>query len=147
MTPRVLLIALLVCGTGCSEPKFELPTSSSESTTTTTTVPAATTQTFSGTLDVGGLRFYSFNVPSERTVSMTLEQLQRVEGDAVTAPVALGLGVPGGTGCNPTYSITATASDTPQISESLAAGIYCALVADPGTMGAAVAFLVRIDFP
>ena len=147
----VLAATAFILAAACSEPQFSLPTSPSESdstsTTTTTTVSATDPQTFSGTLDVRGQRFYSFTVPSTRTVRITLEQLQDGAGTASTATLVLGLGVPSGTGCAMLREVAAGASDAPHIDESLTAGIYCAQLTDPGSLTDAVIFSVLIEFP
>ena len=146
----VLSATVFALAVGCSEPKFSLPTSPTviDSTATTTTAVSATDpQTFSGTLIVRGRRFYSFTVPSTRTVRVRLEQLQNEAGTASAATLVLGIGVPSGTGCAMLREVAAGASDAPHIDESLAAGIYCAQLTDPGTLTEAVAFSVRIEFP
>ena len=147
----VLAATAFVLAAACSEPQFSLPTSPSDSdstsTTTTTTVTATDPQTFSGTLAVRGQRFYSFTVPSTRAVRITLEQLQDGAGTASTATLVLGLGVPSGTGCAMLREVAAGASDAPHFDESLTAGIYCAQLADPGSLTDAVTFSVRIEFP
>lgn len=148
----VLAATAFILAAACSEPKFSLPTSSTEadstSTTTTTTVSATDPQTFSGTLAVREKRFYSFTVPSTRTVTITLEQLQNGDETASTATLVLGLGVPSGTGCAMLREVAAGASsDAPHIDESLTTGIYCAQLADPGILTDAVMFSVRIEFP
>jgi hypothetical protein len=133
----------------CSEPQFSLPTSSSDTSTstTTTTVTSTDPQTFSGTLALRGQRFYSFTVPSTRTVRITLAQLQDGAGTTSTATVVLGLGVPSGTGCAMLREIAAGASDVPHFDESLTTGVYCAQLTDPGSLTGAVMFSVRIEFP
>lgn len=147
----ILAAAALTLATACSEPQFSLPTSASDtdstSTTTTETVSATDPQTFSGTLDTRGQRFYSFTVPSTRTVWITLAQLLDGAGTASTATLVLGLGVPSGTGCAMVREVAARASDAPQIDESLTAGVYCAQLTDPGSLAGAVVFSVRIEFP
>lgn len=147
---RLVLCATVVAlAVGCSEPKFSLPTSPAESDSSATTTATTSTdpQTFSGTLGVRGQRFYSFTVPSTRTVRVTLEQLQSEAGTVSAATLVLGLGVPSGTGCAMLREVAAGASEAPHIDESLAAGIYCAQLTDPGTLAEAVVFSVRIDFP
>jgi hypothetical protein len=152
--PRSGLVAAattLILAAACSEPQFNLPTSptGSDTTSTTTTATASATdpQTFSGTLPVRGRRFYSFTMPSTRTVRITLEQLQDEAGTASGATVVLGLGVPSGTGCAMLREVAAGASDAPHLDESLTPGIYCAQLADPGSLAGAVLFSVRIEFP
>jgi len=110
-------------------------------------VSATDPQTFSGTLVVRGQRFYSFTVPSTRTVTVRLEQLQNEAGTASAATLVLGIGVPSGTGCAMLREVAAGASDAPHIDEALTAGIYCAQLTDPGTLIETVAFSVRIEFP
>lgn len=146
----VLAATAFILAAACSEPQFSLPTSSSETDSTSTTTTATTStdpQTFSGTLAVRGQRFYSFTVPSTRTVRITLEQLQDGAGTASTATLVLGLGVPSGTGCAMLREVAAGASDAPHIDESLTTGIYCAQLTDPGSLTDAVIFSVRIEFP
>jgi hypothetical protein len=146
----VLSAAAFGLAVGCSEPKFSLPASPTESdstSTTTTAVSATDPQTFTGTLIVRGQRFYSFTVPSTRTVRVTLEQLHNEAGTASAATLVLGIGVPSGTGCAMLREVAAGASDAPHIDESLTAGIYCTQLTDPGTLTEAVAFSVRIEFP
>jgi hypothetical protein len=148
----VLWTTVFALAIGCTEPKFSLPTSatdtdSTSTTTTTTTTSATDPQTFSGTLAVRGQRFYSFTVPSTRTVRVTLEQLQNEAGAASRDTLVLGLGVPSGTGCAMLREVAAGSSDVPHIDESLTAGVYCAQLTDPGTLTEAVAFSIRIEFP
>lgn len=145
----VLVATVLPLAVACSEPEFSLPTSptTSDSTSTTATDTTATPLTFSGTLDVRGQRFYSFTVPSTRTVRVTLEQLQTEAGTPSTATLALGLGTPSGTGCALSRLIGAAASEEPQFDESLTAGIYCTQLADPGNLTEPVVFSIRIEFP
>lgn len=134
----------------CSEPQFSLPASPTESgftSTTTTTVSATAPQTFSGALALRGQRFYSFTVPSARTVRITLEQLQDGAGTASMATLVLGLGVPSGTGCAMLREVAARASEAPHIDESLNAGTYCTQLTDPGTLTGGVEFSIRIEFP
>lgn len=148
----VLCTTVFALAIGCTEPKFSLPTSatdtdSTSTTTTTTTTSATDPQTFSGTLAVRGQRFYSFTVPSTRTVRVTLEQLQNEAGAASRDTLVLGLGVPSGTGCAMLREVAAGSSDVPHFDESLTAGVYCTQLTDPGTLTEAVAFSVRIEFP
>jgi hypothetical protein len=150
---RVVVATTVVIVAGaCSEPKFSLPTSATDSdsttaTATTTTDTTGTPLTFSGTLGVRGQRFYSFTLSTTRMVRLTLERLQTLTETPSTATLALGLGVPSGTGCALSHSIAAAPSDEPHFNESLAAGIYCTQVADPGNLIEAVEFSVRIEFP
>ena len=141
----VLSATVFGLAVGCSEPKFSLPTSPTESdstsTTTTTSVTATDPQTFTGTLIVRGQRFYSFTVPSTRTVRVTLEQLHNEAGTASAATLVLGIGVPSGTGCAMLREVAAGDSDAPHLDESLTAGVYCTQLTDRGTFDRGRRFL------
>jgi hypothetical protein len=94
-------------------------------------------------LDLRGRRFYSFTLPSTRTVRVTVEQLET----APAATLVLGLGVPSGTGCAVWREVDAAASEEPQFNEELTVGTYCAQLSDPGVLMAPAAFSIRIEFP
>ena len=119
---------------------------SSTTTSPSTTTTGPSTEYFTGTLSPTASSFYSFTVTNQGAVSVTLasETTARV-GPAVSSPIAVGLGVPGGFGC----TLSSSADVTPGLSAQLtnpssAAGIYCVSVADPGTLSADVIFVVRI---
>lgn len=113
----------------------------------TIVAPATATETFAGTLAVGGFRFYSFLVPLNGTVNVTLVS---VEGTNVVPTVMLGLaiGTPSGTGCATSSSVNAQAGvSTPQITLTESPGRYCAVVHDIGNLTAPAIFTVTIDHP
>ena len=148
----VLGTSVVLLAMACSEPQFSLPTAATDTDSTTTTATTTTDTTggpltFSGTLGAGGQRFYSFTVTTTRTVRITLERLQTLTEIPSTATLALGLGVPSGTGCALSSSVAAVASEEPHFNESLTAGIYCTQLADLGNLIEAVEFSVRIEFP
>ena len=140
-----LAAAAIVAGCGNSPTS---PTNTTTTTTTTTTTVAEPTinEVFQATVPVGGSRFYSFTVTQNGTVNLTLVE---VAGQYVPATVTLGLGVgvPDGTDCNATTSINTAAGTTPQVTATLAPGIYCARVYDVGNLFAPAAFSVSIDHP
>ncbi|MDO8795658.1 MAG: hypothetical protein Q7J25_13685 [Vicinamibacterales bacterium] len=119
-----------------------------------TTSPASTsvasptaTETFTGQLAVGGSRFYSFVVPLNGTVNVTLVSVGGT--DVVpTVMLVLGIGTPSGTGCATSSSVNAQAGvSTPQITLTEGPGRYCAVVADIGNLVAPATFTVTIDHP
>jgi hypothetical protein len=123
-----------------------LPDSSSSSSSGSTTAPStAGTTTFSGTLGVQSSSFISFTVGSAGTVSVTLASLS----PAVTAGVGLGLGTPNGTtSCSMTNSVSnAQPSSAAQLTVPAAAGTYCAVVFDPGSLTTATAFSLSVTHP
>jgi hypothetical protein len=135
-----LLAALsLISGTGCDEP----PTS-----TTPSNNPGVTIESFSGTLVKGGSAFYSFVVPVEGSVSLTLLTLT-IAGQPSTQAVTMGIGIPGGTTCRANAMVSVTAGPTPQVSNSnLLPAIYCAIVSDPNSeLTADAAFSININRP
>ena len=109
------------------------------------TTPVAV-ESFTGTLAVGGSRFYSFTVPQTGNVSLLLHSLIE-NGAASTAQLTLGLGVPRGTDCTVTDLVGATASGTPQLIAAVAPAIYCVRIADPGNLTAPATFAVNIIRP
>jgi hypothetical protein len=104
------------------------------------------TETFSGTLAAGGARFFSFSVAVYGRVDLTLTSLGgQTEPSDVT--IGLGLGVPRGTDCSTARNATTTAGASPQVSSTVAAGVYCARVYDTGTLTQPTAFVVTIAHP
>jgi hypothetical protein len=101
------------------------------------------TETFAGTLAVGGSAFYSFTSPKDGPITLTLTSLQE-NGEASAAAVNLSVGIPVGRGCGTSSAVSATAGTSAQINITLAGGIYCAFILDPGTLGAAASFPITI---
>jgi len=135
---RVAAVALALVAAACGK------SSTTTSPSSTTTTPS--TEYFSGTLSPTASSFYSFTVTNQGAVSITLasETTAKV-GPAVSAAIALGLGVPNGFGCTVSSSADVTPGLNAQLSNpSNAAGIYCVSVADPGTLPSDVIFVVRI---
>ena len=149
--PPAIVIALALLAISCSEPQL----TSATSPTTTDTTTTGTTSTaeskdirFSGQLDAGAARFYSFTVTATGVTNITLETLTPVGTAAASPPtVTLGLGVPSGAGCALTMSMTTGAMSDPLFSLQLATGTYCAQIADPGTLTAPVLFDLHIVLP
>lgn len=135
----------LVAGAGCGKNNPTSPTTT-DTTTTTPVADASVSETFSGTLPVGGYRFYSFDVPSNGTVTATLNS---VGGGPVptTVWIGLGVGVPDGTDCPTELSLNTQSGDGPQISTTLAAGTHCVRVYDIGNLASPASFAVTISHP
>lgn len=136
----LLGLALLVAGCGNND---STPTSP----TTTTPVAAPTvTDTFSGTLPVGGFRFYSFTVTENGTVNLTLTS---VSGAFVPSTVMLGLGIgtPSGVDCATTATVTAAAGSAPQLTGTFSPGLYCARMYDVGNLFGPATFSMDIAHP
>lgn len=96
---------------------------------------------------MNGGAFYSFDVTAFGTVNLTLQNVGGVTGVPETVWVGVGIGVPDGTDCSTTTSLTTQAGGGPHVSSVLAAGTYCARIYDVGNLAAATPFAVLIAHP
>ena len=138
---RPLLVALALTAAACGS---DTPTSPTSATTTPTVAPATLSETYNGTLPIGGSRFYSFTVVENGTVNLTLVSL----GQAIPPDVAveLTLGRPSGTGCTATTSVNVTIETAaPHLTGTFAPGVYCARVGDTGNLPLTASFVVAIE--
>ena len=106
-----------------------------------------TTETFAGTLQVGGNNFYSFFVNQAGPVGLTLAAVQTPGGAALATPLGIGIGIPKGPGCARSTSQTAPPGLAAQLTVTLNPGTYCAAVFDTGNLSSAVNFAMRIRHP
>ena len=134
-----LTLALTTAGCG------DIHTTSPSPTTPPVASPT-TTETFSGTLLVGGYSFYSFVVVLNGTVNVTLAS---VSGTDVPSTVTLGvaIGTPSGTGCTGGTVTSTPAGTDPQVTGTYSPGRYCVNVSDVGTLAAPATFIVTIAHP
>jgi hypothetical protein len=105
------------------------------------------TVTFIGTLDTGGARFYSFTLTTAGTVTALLASVTSTTGVPVSSALELGVGIPAGTGCEPSATQVVTAALLSQLSTSLPTGTFCLRVADTGRLAGPVTFAVRFTHP
>jgi hypothetical protein len=105
------------------------------------------TETFAGTLQVGGSTFYSFFVTQAGPVGLTLAAVQTPGGAALATPLGIGVGIPSGPGCARSTSQTAPPGLAAQLTVTLNPGTYCAAVFDTGNLSSAVNFAMRIRHP
>jgi hypothetical protein len=105
------------------------------------------TETFAGTLPVGGNSFYSFFVSQAGPVGLTLAAVQTPGGAALTTPLGIGVGIPSGTGCARSTSQTTAPGLAAQLTVTLNPGTYCAAIFDSGNLSSAVNFAMRIRHP
>jgi hypothetical protein len=136
-----VLCAALALGAGCNS------TTAPDIDESSITPAQFTIQTFAGTLGPGGSLFYSFVVNQQGPVSLTLAAVQTPGGAALTTPVGIGIGVPQGTGCPRSSSLTTPPGLSSQLSVTLNPGTYCAAVYDVGTVTGSVNFAMRIRYP
>ena len=139
---RLLLLSALLLG-GCEK--------SGTSSTPTTPTPAepAFTQTFAGTLPVGGSRFYSFSFAVDGTVNATLVGIGG-SGIDPNVIVELGIGSPAGVTCaagRTPVQASGEAGFVNMVSTVQQAGTYCVIIADVGNLPAPATFQVSIQYP
>ena len=133
-------IALLVGSAACNKNKTTTGT-----TTPTTPTVTRTTDTFSGTVPIGGSAFHSFAVTVTGTIDVTLT--------AATPPAAIVMGISVGTPADGTCtalagaSVLATAGSSAQLSGVASPGTLCVDVYDVGNQTAAVSYTVTVTHP
>ena len=117
------------------------------STAPTTLPPAAvTTETFTGTVQVGGQNVHNFTVTTPGTVSITMT----AAGPPATITMGLGIGNPNTAGnciflSGGTTQATASAS-TPQLSGALtSSGAYCVAIGDIGNAAGPITYSITVS--
>lgn len=138
---RISLLAALVVAPACNA------TTAPEQADSGITPLVFTTQTFAGTLNTSGSLFFSIAVSQRGPVSLTLAAVQNPGGAALTTPVGIGIGIPKGTGCARTSSLTTPPGLAAQLTVTLNPGTYCAAVYDVGNLSSAANFAMRITYP
>ncbi len=100
------------------------------------------TDTFSGTVQPGGMDFNPFTITTGGTVNVTLLSA----GPPPTITMGLAIGTPSGTGTCALLpgGITTTASATAQLTGTLNAGSYCVEVVDVGNAAGPIAYTVTV---
>jgi hypothetical protein len=140
--PRLLpvLVALVAFDAACGNRIVPLGPSGDPATA------AIAVESFVGVLPVGSSRFYSFTVPQDGRVSLTLLSLTQ-NGEASSALVNLAIGVPRAADCVVVESRTIGADVKPALSDAYPAGVYCTRVSDVGNLTSNAAFAVNITRP
>jgi hypothetical protein len=134
LVPLALLITLatVACDNGSS-------------TIAATSPSALTTETFSGTVNVGSSDFRTFRATQSGTVSVTLN----AAGPPTTIFMGVGFGTPSSSTCALLSGATADtqAGTTAQLSGTLNAGTYCVEVFDVGNDTGPVTYTVTVAHP
>ena len=131
-------VALLVGAAACNK-------NSSTTTTPTTPTVTRTTDTFSGTVPIGGSAVHGFTVTVTGTIDVTLT--------AATPPAAIVMGISVGTPADGKCtalagaSVLATAGSSAQLSGVASPGTLCVDVHDVGNQTAAVGYTVTVTHP
>ena len=112
-----------------------------------TSSPVLTTETFSGTVDVGGTDFHKFVVAVSGEVDITLT----AAGPPSTIFMGLGVGNPSTDGSTCVLISGATtvtpAGNTPQLAGTAGAGTFCISVFDAGNQTAQISYTVAVAHP
>ncbi len=135
-----LLGALVVGGSSlsCTEtPVLPTPTANN--------VPVVS-ESFVGSLPVGGETFYSFSITQFGNVMLTLLDFKE-DGVSTGAQMSVGVGQPLGTTCVLSTAVNVSTGTTPQLTSAFSPGVYCARVADIGNMTARATFVLNIAHP
>jgi hypothetical protein len=122
-------------------------TCGNNSTSGTVSAPSVTrtTDTFSGTVQIGGAVFHSFPVSKTGATDVTLT----TASPPPTVVMGLALGTPGDAGCTPLAGASANvvAGSTPQITGLTTAGTLCVQIRDVGVQTAPVTYTVTVTHP
>jgi hypothetical protein len=139
--------AICVAFFGCSS------TSDSSGLSALTTAPTAglTTDTFSGTIDVGGTDFHPFTVTSSGNLNVTLT----AAGPPATIFMGLGIGTPAAATATAAAScplianasLATPAGTAAQLSGTISPGSYCVSVFDVGNQTTQIAYTVTVSHP
>jgi hypothetical protein len=103
------------------------------------------TDTFTGSVPVGGSDVHNFTVGSTGQVDVTLTAA------APPSDVSMGIavGLPGDAGCTPLAgaSTNTSAGSSPQLSGTISTGTLCVRVSDNGSQKAAVSYTITVVHP
>jgi hypothetical protein len=131
-------IALLLGAAGCKNSNDTTAASTTSSTT-------RTTDTFSGTVQVGGHDFHSFAVTATGQIDVTLT----AAAPPATVVMGVSIGTPGTTTCPALAGATvnAAAGTVAQLSGMATAGALCVDVRDVGNQPGPVNYTVTVLHP
>lgn len=132
MTRSAIVLAVLLCAVACGTDPVTEPSPSSP-----------IEETFTSILHDGGRIAVRFSAPVAGVVNVRLNAV-----GPPSVPIGLGLGIPGaGSACILSVSITTEGAATPQISEQVDQGEYCAEVHDIGNITDYVNFSLTVGHP
>ena len=141
------ILGLILFGSACSHSSTSTSPSGTSTTGTTTGAAPTVSESFTGTLPVGGFKFFSFNIAVNGTVNVTLNS---VSGAGVPSTVQLGLGIgqPSGIDCSTTTTVTAgVTAAAPQTTGTFGPGLFCVRVFDVGNLFGPANFNITIAHP
>jgi hypothetical protein len=141
------ILGLILFGSACSHSSTSTSPSTTTGTSSTTAAAPTVSESFTGTLPVGGFKFFSFNIAANGTVNVTLNS---VSGTGVPSTVQLGLGIgsPSGIDCSATTNVTAgVGTAAPQATGTFGPGTFCVRVFDVGNLFGPANFNITIAHP
>jgi hypothetical protein len=148
MTARRLaaVLALAVLAVSCN--RNDDDTTTSDSSPTSPSSATFTTRFYTGVIDSGGSRFYSFNVSVAGPVTVTLASITNANtGLPLGRPLRVGVGRPQGTGCAVASTAVVDAALVMQLAHLAPAGINCIEVADTVGLAGPIRFALRFTHP
>lgn len=141
MHRALVLVIVVACAAGCSD------SGTSNSALSALSAPSAAslvTDTFSGTVDVGGLDIHPFTITiANQPVNVTLT----AAGPPSSIFMGLGVGSPTSDGTCSVFSnaaVVVQAGAGPHLAGTIAAGSYCVAVFDVGNQAAPVDYMVTV---
>ena len=131
---------------GCSLVAATAGCNKNADTATTPSTAGATsfTQVFTGTLQPRASASYAFSLGSSVPVRLTLGSLTDLNENPLSNNMTLSFGRPQGAGCGALQTVTVQAALATHLLFQPSAGTYCVGISDPGQLGAAAMFGVRI---
>ena len=133
---RAAVLAIAIGASACG---------SSDSTSPTSPAVARTTDTFTGTVAVGGRDFHSFTITATGTVDVTLTAAT----PPATIVMGLNIGVPGDSKCPAmagASTLTAAGAGV-QLSGIASPGLLCVDVHDVGNQSVPISYTVTVTHP
>jgi hypothetical protein len=140
--PRLAQVALLTAAIASASCWDQNPTQPSPN---ADNVPVMT-ESFNGTLPLGGSKFYSFSTTVQGTVSANLIGLKEDGADS-SAQLSVSLGVPVGVACSVEVGQIVTPGAGTVLSTTLPGGVYCVQILDPGNLVSPGIFSITIAHP
>lgn len=136
----VAALATTLLGAACGGDDITTPTGP--------TGVAFITEFFSGVIDSGGSRFYSFNVTTAGPVTVTLASITNADtGLPLGRPLRIGVGRPAGEGCPPDSSAVVQAGLVTQLAHVAPEGVNCIDVSDTAGLPGPIRFALRFTHP
>ena len=135
----VALLGAALCSSACR------PNSTPTATSPISNTPVVV-ETYSDVLPLGGAVFYSFSVPVDGEVLVTLLRLEE-DGAPSAALIGMAIGRPAGVGCSTSAPQGFGTSVKPNIQDNFKAGVYCVRINDFGNLHAPGNFSINIARP